>query len=413
MTQSGQQQWIWQQPEWPLFQWQADALEGRLERVAGLQSQLLNGVAAVEFPEEAELNALLDTIIQSSAIEGETLDVGSVRSSLVKRLGVADGALPATNERSEGLVALQWDATRNHDQPLTFDRLLAWHSLLFPQSEFRLADIGLGKLRGTEAMQVVSGPVGKRVIHFEAPPREGLEKRLQNFLTWLNNSASDDLLQPVLRAALAHLWFVTLHPFDDGNGRLARAIADYALAQAESQSIRLYAMSASIMANRKEYYLILEQTQRATLVVTPWLSWFLDTLIETLESALVNVSLVLQKARFWQRHAQDGLNEHQVKVLNKLLDAGPGGFEGDLSAKKYMAITGVAKATATRHLAELMAKGALTKLDGGGRQTRYAIKWPIVQVPIRAKEASFNEASGSLKKRESMVTPVIDYLKDK
>jgi Fic family protein len=413
MTQSEQRQWIWQQPAWPLFQWQAEALEGRLERVAELQAQLLNGAAAAGFPEEAELNALLDSIIQSSAIEGETLDTGSVRSSLVKRLGVADGALPATNERSEGLVALQWDATRNYDQPLTFARLLAWHSLLFPQSEFRLADIGVGKLRGPEAMQVVSGPVGKRVVHFEAPPRKGLEKRVQNFLAWLDSSASDDLLQPVLRAAIAHLWFVTLHPFDDGNGRLARAIADYALAQAESQSVRLYAMSASIMARRKEYYLILQQTQRAGLEVTPWLSWFVDTLVEALESALANVSLVLQKARFWQRHAQDGLNEHQVKVLNRLLDVGPGGFEGDLSAKKYMAITGVAKATATRHLAELLEKGAVCRLDGGGRQTRYAIEWPIAQESIQAKVASPDEVLDSLKKRESSVVPVIDYLRDK
>lgn len=411
MIQSGQRQWIWQQSEWPLFQWQAELLEDRLERVAELQTQLLNGAAAAGFPEEAELNAQLDNIIQSSAIEGETLDTGSVRSSLVKRLGVADGALPATNERSEGLVALQWDATRNYDHPLTFDRLLEWHTLLFPRSEFRLTDIGVGKLRGPEAMLVVSGPVGKRIIHFEAPPRGGLEKRLQNFLGWLESSASDQRLRPVLRAALAHLWFVTLHPFDDGNGRLARAITDYALAQAESQSVRLYAMSASIMARRQEYYLILEQTQRSGLEVTPWLSWFLDTLVETLESALANVSLVLQKARFWQRHAQDGLNKHQVKVLNRLLDVGPGGFEGDLSAKRYMAITGVAKATATRHLAELLAKGALSRLDGGGRQTRYAIQWPIAQESIQV--ASLADVSDSLKKRESQAAPVVDYLQDK
>lgn len=411
MTQSGKQQWIWQRPEWPFFQWQAEPLEARLERVAELQAQLLSGAVGAGFPEEAELNALLESIIQSSAIEGETLDTGSVRSSVVRRLGVADGALPATNERSEGLVALQWDATRNYDQCLTFDRLLEWHCLLFPQGEFRLTHVGVGKLRGSETMQVVSGSIGKQVIHFEAPQREGLDKRLQNFLAWLESSASNERLQPVLRAALAHLWFVTLHPFDDGNGRLARAITDYALAQAEAQSVRLYAMSASIMTRRKEYYLILEQTQRSGLEVTPWLIWFLDTLIETLESALANVSLVLQKARFWQRHAQDGLNEHQVKVLNRLLDAGPGGFKGDLSAKKYMAITGVAKATATRHLAELLAQGALSRLDGGGRQTRYAIQWPIAQESIQV--ASSADVSDSLKKRESQTAPVVDYLQDK
>lgn len=376
MTQSEGQQWIWQQPEWPLFQWRAEALETRLEKIAELQAKLLTGAAAAGHPEEAELNALLDNIIQSSAIEGEVLDTGSVRSSLVRKLGVEEGALPVTDERSEGLVALQWDATRNYGQSLTFERLLQWHQLLFPAGEFRLTHVAVGELRGPEMMQVVSGPVNKRVIHFEAPPREGLEKRVKNFLQWLQSSKTDALLPPVLRAALAHLWFVTLHPFDDGNGRLARAVTDYALAQAEGRSIRLYAMSASIMVRRKEYYLILEQTQRAGLEVTPWLTWFLDTLIETLEMALANVSLVLQKARFWQRHAQDGFNQHQVKALNRLLDAGPGGFEGDLSARKYMGITSVAKATATRHLAELLEKGALVKLDGGGRQTRYAISWP-------------------------------------
>jgi len=376
MTQSEGQQWIWQQTEWPLFQWRAEALEARLEKVAELQKKLLTGAAAAGHPDEAELNALLDNIIQSSAIEGEVLDTGSVRSSLIKKLGMADGTLPATDPRSEGLVALQWDATRNYDQPLTIDRLLHWQQLLFPAGEFRLANIAIGELRGPELMQVVSGPVNKRVVHFEAPPREGLEKRVQNFLQWLESSKSDELLPPVLRAALAHLWFVTLHPFDDGNGRLARAVADYALAQAEGQSIRLYAMSASIMARRKEYYQVLEQTQRGSLEVTPWLAWFLDTLIDTLQAALANVALVLKKARFWQRHAQDGLNAHQVKVLNRLLDAGPGGFEGDLSAKKYMGITSVAKATATRHLAGLLDKGALVKLEGGGRQTRYAINWP-------------------------------------
>jgi len=376
MAEREEQQWIWQRPEWPLLSWRADELAGKLATVTRLQVELLGGASATGSPLEAELDALLQNIIESSAIEGEALDIGSVRSSLARRLGAPDGGLPAPNARADGLVELQLDATRNYDQALSLQLLLRWHGLLFPPGEFRLGDVGVGQLRGPDAMQVVSGPVHARTIHFEAPPRKGLEKRLDNFLHWLDSSRDDPQVDPVLRSALAHFWFVTLHPFDDGNGRLARAITDYALAQAEGNSVRFYAMSAAIMARRNGYYDILEQTQRGSLDVTQWLAWFLDTLIATLEKALSNVALVLQKALFWQRHAQDALNKHQVKVLNRLLDAGPDGFEGDLSARKYMGIAGVAKATATRHLADLLSKGALVRLEGGGRTTRYAINWP-------------------------------------
>jgi Fic family protein len=378
VTNTEEQQWIWQRREWPLFQWREDVLEARLATVSQLQGELLNGAIAAGSPVDTELDALLENIIQSSAIEGEVLDTGSVRSSLARRLGTPEGGLPEVSARYEGLVELQLDATHNHRQALTLERLLEWHGLLFPPDESRLADLAVGNLRGPDVMQVVSGPVHKRVVHYEAPPREGLEKRVENFLRWLQSSQNEEQLPPVLRAAIAHLWFVTLHPFDDGNGRLARAITDYALAQAEEQSVRFYAMSASIMAHRSEYYLILEQTQRGGLEITPWLTWFLDTLIATLETARETVLRVLQKARFWQRHATDGLNKYQVKVLNRLLNAGPEGFEGDLSARKYVAIAGVSKATATRHLGDLLDKGAVVKLQGGGRRTRYAIKWPAM-----------------------------------
>lgn len=375
----GRDQWIWQRPQWPLFNWHADALLEKIDRVSRLQERLLGAAAATisGYTLKPELDALLANIVQSSAIEGEVLNVDSVRSSLARRLGVPEGGLGPVSARSEGLVELQLDATGNHDTPLTSERLCRWHAYLFPEDEFRLRATGVGVLRGADRMQVVSGPMHARRVHFEAPPRRGLEARLDNFLKWLVSSRADPELNPILRAALAHLWFVTLHPFDDGNGRLARAITDYALAQAEGRSVRLYAMSAAIMARRREYYAILEQTQRGTLDVTPWLAWFLDTLEGTLESALGKVALVLQKARFWQIHGQQSLNKHQVKVLNRLLDAGPSGFEGDLSARKYMGIAGVSKATATRHLVDLQTKGALVKLEGGGRQTRYAVNWPL------------------------------------
>ncbi len=375
----GRYQWIWQRLQWPLFNWHADALLDKIDRVSRLREKLLGAAAATISGTtlKPELDALLANIVQSSAIEGEVLNVDSVRSSLARRLGVPEGGLGPMSARSEGLVELQLDATGNHDTPLTSERLFRWHACLFPEDEFRLVTTGVGVLRGADTMQVVSGPMHARRVHFQAPPRRGLEARLDNFLKWLVSSRSDPALNPILRAALAHLWFVTLHPFDDGNGRLARAITDYALAQAEGRSVRLYAISAAIMARRREYYAILEQTQRGTLDVTPWLAWFLDVFEETLESALGKVALVLQKARFWQIHGQQSLNKHQVKVLNRLLDAGPSGFEGDLGARKYMGIAGVSKATATRHLVDLQMKGALVKLEGGGRRTRYAVNWPL------------------------------------
>ena len=225
-------------------------------------------------------------------------------------------------------------------------------------------------------MQVVSGPHNKRKQHFEAPPRKGLEEQLTTFLDWLAVSESDKALDPILRAAQAHLWFVTLHPFDDGNGRLARAITDYALAQAEHQAIRFYAMAATIMENRKGYYDILESTQKNGTDITAWMQWFLETFKQTLQAALERMDFVLAKARFWQIHAQDGLNSQQTKVLNRLLDAGPGGFEGGLTASKYISLAKISKATATRHLQDLLDKHCIVKRPGGGRSTSYDINWP-------------------------------------
>lgn len=386
------QRWIWQQADWPRFNWDDKALAESLREVTQLQGKLLGKIGAVvdESTAASELDAQLQNIVQSSAIEGENLNVESVRSSLAKRLGVNDEGPSNGTAQTEGLADLLLDATKNHEQPLTLDRLYQWHRYLFTASaegEFRLEQIRVGELRGEEVMQVVSGPLQKRTVHYEAPPKTaadessaGLEEQLNAFLHWLQASRADKTLDPILRAAQAHLWFVTLHPFDDGNGRLARAISDYALAQAEDQSIRFYAMAASIMEKRKAYYNILETTQKGDLCITPWILWFLDTLKHSLEAALNRIDFVLQKSRFWQLHSQGGLNAQQIKVLNRLLDAGHldngGGFQGKLNAKKYMGIAGVAKATATRHLADLLEKNCLIKLEGGGRSTRYEINWP-------------------------------------
>jgi Fic family protein len=385
---TNQQCWIWQQPDWPQFHWNDKALAASLRKVTQLQGTLLGKAGAIATTSSAETNldALLQNIVQSSAIEGEMVNVESVRSSLAKRLGLKQAGLTTETVKSEGLAELLLDATQNHDQALTLDRLYQWHRYLFPEQaagEFTLAEVAIGELRGDDLMQVVSGPHQNRTIHFQAPPKfvvdekdKSLEDQLNEFLTWLQTSETDKTLDPILRAAQAHLWFVTLHPFDDGNGRLARVITDYALAQAEHQAIRFYAMAASIMEKRKAYYNILESTQRGGLDITEWMQWFLETLKHTLETALDRIDVVLKKSRFWQSHAQDGLNTQQTKVLNRLLDEGPDGFEGGLSAAKYKGLAGVSKATATRHLQELLDKGCVVKLTGGGRSTRYEINWP-------------------------------------
>ncbi|WP_339671005.1 Fic family protein [Dasania marina] len=374
-------EWIWQQSSWPNMHWDSHALAASLREVTQLQGSLLGkaGVIAEESSAKSNLDALLQNIVQSSAIEGEVVNAESVRSSLAKRLGVEEAGLSAETKKTEGLAELLLDATQNYAEPLTLQRLLQWHCYLFPEkdeSEFQLESVKVGQLRGDEPMQVVSGPHHKRTVHFQAPARVGLETQLNTFLTWLAESEQDQSLDPILRAAQAHFWFVTLHPFDDGNGRLARAISDYALAQAEHQAIRFYAMAASIMENRNGYYAILEATQKGDCDITAWMQWFLETFKHTLQAALTRIDFVLLKTRYWQTHAQKGLNPQQVKVLNRLLDAGPEGFEGKLNAKKYMGIAGVAKATATRHLQELLEKKCITKLDGGGRSTRYDINWP-------------------------------------
>jgi Fic family protein len=266
------------------------------------------------------------------------------------------------------------DATGNLEQPLTLERLFAWHVRLFPEDDFPLLErVRVGQLRGDEPMQVVSGRLDRPKVHFQAPARGDLEPALTEFLQWFERSQSDASLDPWLRAGIAHFWFVTLHPFEDGNGRLARAITDMALAQGDGQAIRFYAMSASILADRSGYYRILETSQKGVVDITAWLEWFLTTLLNSLEQALVRIDRVLAKTRFWQSHQSDGLLPEQIKVLNRLLDGGENGFEGGISAAQYQAVAKVSKATATRHLADLLNTGCVTRLPGGGRSTRYQV----------------------------------------
>ncbi|TDK53250.1 Fic family protein [Pseudomonas moraviensis] len=372
--------WIWQQLDWPDFNWQAERLAPLLRECVQTQGRLLGMAGSVgdSMSAQSELDALLQNIVTSSAIEGEQLNVGSVRSSLARRLGLEWIDRDSVSQRSEGLAQLMLDATHGFDEPLTLARLLEWHSWLFPAEEamFSARPILVGTLRGDEPMQVVSGRLDRPTVHFEAPPRQGLEQQIERFLSWFEASRDQVSLDPLLRAGVAHFWFVTLHPFDDGNGRLTRTITDLALAQGEAQAIRFYAMSASILEDRAGYYRILESSQKATLDITEWLTWFLQTLLRSLQQAITRIDSVLGKTRFWQAHRESDLSAEQIKVLNRLLDGGERGFEQGLSAGHYQAVAKVSKATATRHLAELLDKGCLQRLPGGGRSTRYKINYP-------------------------------------
>ncbi|CAM3068702.1 Fic family protein [Pseudomonas plecoglossicida] len=366
--------WIWQQPDWPHFRWQQDQLAPLLRSCVQAQGRLLGRMGAVDELSECEnrLDTLLQNIITSSAIEGEQLNASSVRSSLARRLGMHEQG--ATTARSEGLAELMLDATQGFEQPLTLQRLFTWHQWLFPDhSDLLTKAIRVGQLRDEAPMQVISGRLDQPTVHFEAPLRAGLEGQLGSFLDWFANSQHAAELDPLLRAGIAHFWFVTLHPFDDGNGRLTRALTDLALAQGERQVIRFYAMSASILDDRAGYYRILESSQKGDLDISQWLIWFLETLLRSLEQALLRIDRVLVKARFWNAHRADGLFPEQVKVLNRLLDGGPRGFEDGVNAAQYQAVAKVSKATATRHLADLLDKACLVRLPGGGRSTRYQV----------------------------------------
>lgn len=370
--------WIWQHPDWPRFTWQEAEIQPYVRQCWKDLGILLgwSGALAPEADQEAEARAALDTLLQnivtSSAIEGERLNVVSVRSSLARRLGVEEPGTPAS-PRSEGLAELMLDATLNPDSSLDVERLFQWHRWLFPETDAALTTLRPGQWRGEEPMQVVSGRLERPKVHFEAPPRKDLEHEVDQFLAWFESSRHDPEIDPLVRAGLAHFWFVTLHPFEDGNGRIARAIADRALAQADRQGIRLYAMSAAILERRADYYRCLEASQRGTPDLTAWLVWFLETLDATLLNVLAQVERTLAKARFWQRSRTAHLLPEQVKVLNRLLDGGERGFERGISASQYQKVTKVSKATATRHLARLVEEGCLVKLPGGGRSTRYQV----------------------------------------
>jgi Fic family protein len=370
----GLQRWIWQQADWPNFHWRIEDLQFQL-RDANKSIGVLHGRIGsmhVHLDAAAALDTLLRNIVASSAIEGEALDVASVRSSLAKRLGIAADVDIPISSKTEGLAELMLDAIEHYQQPLALEQLLQWHRWLFPDDQPRLVHLRVGQLRGDEPMQVVSGRLDKPCVHFVAPPRTLLEKELAQFIDWFNQPIND-AYDPLIRAAITHLWFVTLHPFEDGNGRITRALTDRALAQADAQSMRLFAMSTSILAHRADYYRILEKTQRGDLDITQWIECFLKTLVHSVQTADKTIEVIFAKKRFWQKFADESFLPQQRKVLNRLLDGGEKGFADGISAAQYQKVAKVSKATATRHLTDLLAKGCIQTNAQGGRSTRYNI----------------------------------------
>lgn len=361
--------WIWQQPAWPDFHWNNTVISPLLREVHFNQGLLL-GRMGLENQQQATLDTLLANIVHSSAIEGEKLNAFSVRSSLANKLGIKEEQQYPTTEQTNGLAEMMIDAITQLDQPLSLERILRWHALLFPAGYTLFNPVQGGVLRGNAPMQIVSGRIDKPTVHFEAPPRQILEDELQQFIRWFNGSRSTPELDPLLRAAITHLWFVTLHPLDDGNGRITRLLTDLALAQGEKLSIRFYAMSVSILAKKKSYYEILEQTQKGEVDITPWLIWFLTTLNDTLVGSMGLIEQAVAKTNYWRNVDQTKLSTEQVRVLNRLLD---GDFELGINSSQYQKVAKVSRATATRHLAYLVEMGCLSKTDAGGRSTRYII----------------------------------------
>ena len=362
--------YIYELQDWPRFHWNGDRLAEQLASVRHRQGRLIGRMEALGFNlrQEAVLQTLTSDVLKSSEIEGEKLDAEQVRSSIARRLGMDIGALRPADRNVEGIVEMTLDATRHYDEPLTADRLAGWHASLFPTGRSGMTKIRVGVWRddSTGPMQVVSGPIGKEHVHFEAPIATRLDGEMKAFLDWFNARAEID---PVLKAAQAHLWFVTIHPFDDGNGRIARAIADMALARSEHSSQRFYSMSAQIRQERQAYYEILERTQKGTLDVTPWMEWFLSCLGRAIDGAQTTLSAVLAKSRFWESISGVTINGRQRLVLSRLLE----GFEGKLTSSKYAKLAKCSQDTAQRDIVFLVERGILIRNPEGGRSTSYSL----------------------------------------
>lgn len=362
--------YIHERTGWPEFRWDHARISAHLVDVRHRQGLLIGQMRGLGFQLRAEavLDTLTEDVLKSSEIEGETLDRDQVRSSIARRLGLNIGGLTQADRNVEGVVEMMLDATQGYNKPLTAKRLYDWHASLFPTARSGMTKIRVGAWRDDKMgpMQVISGPIGREKVHYEAPVADRLREEMKNFLEWFEKDSSTDL---VLKAGVAHLWFVTIHPFDDGNGRIARAIADMVLARSEQSPQRFYSMSAQIRQERRAYYDILEATQKSDLDITPWLEWFLECLGRAFNRSEAILATVLNKARFWERFAKEELNQRQRDIINRMLN----GFEGKLTSSKYAKIANCSQDTASRDIEDLIAKKVLTKDAAGGRSTSYSL----------------------------------------
>ncbi|PCJ82782.1 MAG: cell filamentation protein Fic [Hyphomicrobiales bacterium] len=363
-------QYIHEQNDWPTFHWNEGALTAKLADVRHRQGRLLGRMEGLGFDlrDEAMLSTLTQDVVKSSEIEGEILDVDQVRSSIARRLGIDIGALTPASHDVEGVVEMMLDATGNYNKPLNAERLFDWHASLFPTGRSGMSRIVVGAWRDDSSgpMQVVSGASGQERVHFQAPEAARLNKEMDAFLTWFEERSETD---PVLRAAIAHLWFVTIHPFEDGNGRIARAIADMALARSENSQRRFYSMSMQIRQDRNAYYQMLETAQKGELDITKWLTWFLECMGRAIDGAQATLEKVFAKAQFWEKHRKLPLNPRQQDMINRQLDD----FKGKLTSSKWAKIEKCSPDTALRDITELIAHGVLKKDAGGGRSTSYSL----------------------------------------
>lgn len=362
--------YIWQYPEWPTFIWNDSKLIGLLSEVRHHEGKIQGMMSGLGFDvqNQTALDVMTEDVVRSNEIEGVILNSERVRSSIARHLGIDTAGLPQPDHYTEGVVQVMLDAVTDCDKPLTEERLFDWHAALFPTGRSGIYPITVGAYRtGSEPMQIVSGAMGKEKVHYEAPPSDAVPGMMNEFLTWINAETGTD---PVLKAAVAHLWFVAIHPFDDGNGRLTRTITDRLLAKADGFSLRFYSMSAEILRKKKSYYEVLEHTTTGAMDITIWLEWFLQTMRDALFQAEKTVERVVRKSYFWQRHREIPMNERQVKVINMLWD----GFEGKLTSSKWAKITKISQATALRDITDLIEKGVLVAATDGGRSSNYLLK---------------------------------------
>lgn len=363
--------YIWQYPEWPSFTWNDSRLIALLSEVRNLEGKIQGMMGGLGFDVQSmtALNVMTEDVLRSNEIEGVILNSDKVRSSIAKHLGIDTAGLPQPDRYTEGVVQIMMDAVTNCNKPLTPERLFNWHAALFPTGRSGMYPITVGAYRtGGEPMQIVSGAMGKEKVHYEAPPSDVVPDMMTDFLRWINSD--NTVTDPVLKAAVAHLWFVAIHPFDDGNGRLTRTITDMQLAKADGFPLRFYSMSAEILREKKTYYEILEHTTSNSTDITEWLEWFLNTMKSSILRAEETVKRVVSKSSFWQRHREIPMNERQVKMVNMLWD----GFTGKLTSSKWAKITKTSQATALRDITDLIEKGILIAAADGGRSSNYLLK---------------------------------------